>query len=286
MSKLLFDSNPLVIIPELAVAIGLNESIILQQLHYWLQKSKNYYDGRAWVYNSIPEWCEQFPFLAQRTIERAMASLKSKELVITGNYNKMKADRTLWYSIDYERLEAIEEHKKSALKSHEQTFRQNGGMVASNWRDDNDKMGSPIPEITTEITTEIKNQSVSPENEKKKTDGQTEFQMNESHIKNQIGYDSLIQVHSPQFIDEIVLNILDMYFSKNIKIKGDIKPQIIVKSVLAKLNHWHIQYVIERYNEVVSPIKNKKEYIQTMIYNSVLEMDAHNLNGVRSWKEV
>lgn len=44
MSKLLLDSNPLVIIPELAVAVGLNESIILQQLHYWRVKESQLQD--------------------------------------------------------------------------------------------------------------------------------------------------------------------------------------------------------------------------------------------------
>lgn len=40
MSKLLLDDEPLVILPKLAAAIGLNEAIILQQLHYWLEKVK------------------------------------------------------------------------------------------------------------------------------------------------------------------------------------------------------------------------------------------------------
>lgn len=36
MSKLLIDDYPIQVLPKLAKVIGLNEAIILQQLHYWL----------------------------------------------------------------------------------------------------------------------------------------------------------------------------------------------------------------------------------------------------------
>ena len=132
-------------------------------------------------------------------------------------------------------------------------------------------------------TNKLNNQSVSPIEKQK--DGQTEISIDESYIKNQIGYSALVQCHNQPFVDELVLNILDMHFSKSVKIKGDIKPQCIIKSVLAKLTHWHVVYVIERYSEITTKIKNKKEYLQTMIYNSVLEMDAHALNEVRQCNE-
>ena len=48
--NLILDERPLVVIPSLACAIGLNESMILQQLHYWLQRSKNNKENRKWVY--------------------------------------------------------------------------------------------------------------------------------------------------------------------------------------------------------------------------------------------
>lgn len=153
MSKLLLQSYPLVIIPELAVKIGLNESIIIQQLHYWLNKSNHEYDQVKWIYNSIREWHEQFPFLSQRTIERAMAELKKKGLIITANYNKMKADRTLWYSIDYEKLDKLTDRLTAKPN------RQNDEMATSNCQDHNDKMGEAIPENTTENTTENTSQS-------------------------------------------------------------------------------------------------------------------------------
>jgi hypothetical protein len=66
-SHLLLNEYPLIVLPELAVKIGLNESIVLQQIHYWLiqheKQEIDFHDGRYWVYNSYPEWNKQFPFL-------------------------------------------------------------------------------------------------------------------------------------------------------------------------------------------------------------------------------
>ncbi|WP_306465184.1 hypothetical protein [Thermaerobacillus caldiproteolyticus] len=41
----LLNEGTLVILPSLAANVGLNESIILQQLHYWLERSTQVYEG-------------------------------------------------------------------------------------------------------------------------------------------------------------------------------------------------------------------------------------------------
>ena len=38
MSKLLINEHPLQVLPSLATKIGLNEAIVLQQIHYWKKK--------------------------------------------------------------------------------------------------------------------------------------------------------------------------------------------------------------------------------------------------------
>lgn len=112
---LLIDDYPLVVLPKLAATIGLNEAIILQQVHYWLRKSRHEYDGRTWIYNTLEDWQEQFPFWSMSTIRRTLKSLREEfpgdkqrparaALLLTGNYNKFPADRTIWYTIDYDAL--------------------------------------------------------------------------------------------------------------------------------------------------------------------------------------
>jgi len=44
--NLILNDRPLIIIPALAMTIGQNESVILQQLHYWITRSKNTREDR------------------------------------------------------------------------------------------------------------------------------------------------------------------------------------------------------------------------------------------------
>lgn len=107
MSKLLINEQPLVVLPSLAEKIGLNEAIMLQQIHFWLTRKPHEKDGRQWIFNTYAEWATQFPFWSESTIKRTIRSLEKKGLIITGNYNKVKIDKTKWYTIDYEKLERM-----------------------------------------------------------------------------------------------------------------------------------------------------------------------------------
>ena len=56
-SKLLFNEEPITINRLAAKVLGLNEAIVVQQVHYWLEinrKAKiNLYDNRTWTYNKF-----------------------------------------------------------------------------------------------------------------------------------------------------------------------------------------------------------------------------------------
>ncbi|MEJ9210095.1 DnaD domain protein [Bacillus smithii] len=143
MSRLLLDEKPLIILPSLAEKVGLNEAIILQQLHYWLQQSTNIRDGYKWVYNTYDDWKEQFPFWSKSTIRRTITRLENSGLIIVGNYNKLKIDNTKWYRINYEALEDMS--RPSA---------QNEQTECSKWADGVLNLNTPLPETTTETTTE------------------------------------------------------------------------------------------------------------------------------------
>lgn len=100
---------PLLVLPSLAKAIGLNEAIILQQIHYWVtinaEKNINLNEGFFWTYNSVRRWKEQFPFLSEITIKRKIKKLEEMGILISDRFNEMSRDRTKWYRIDYEALE-------------------------------------------------------------------------------------------------------------------------------------------------------------------------------------
>jgi len=171
--SLLIAEQPLQLQPKLAVKVGLNEAILVQQIHYWLQRSKHTHDGQKWIYNTHESWLEQFPFWSKATLKRVITSLKSQGLINTGNYNRMKMDRTVWYTINYSHpvcsgiSESQPEPTKDTERQADQPLGQSEPMLGSDCTDVDTSlnlshklnMTSAIPEnteTTTEITTDIK----------------------------------------------------------------------------------------------------------------------------------
>lgn len=103
-AQLLLDEPPLVVLPSLAVKYGLEEAVFLQQLHYWLQRSDNIVEGKYWVFNSVPKWREQMPFMSETKLKRIIKRLENMGLIETRQMNKSSMDHTKWYTINYEKL--------------------------------------------------------------------------------------------------------------------------------------------------------------------------------------
>src|SRR5699024_5856084 len=83
MSNLLINEPPLQVLPSLAKAIGLNEAIMLQQVHYWLHHAKVKHDGRMWIYKTLDQWHEQdFSFWSLDTIKRTISNLRKMKLLL------------------------------------------------------------------------------------------------------------------------------------------------------------------------------------------------------------
>lgn len=158
MSKLLINESPLLVLPSLAIAVGLNEAITLQQIHYWLDPriNKNFKEGLYWVYNSYEEWHKQFPFWSLRTIRRNIQSLEEKNLLITKNFSSHSFDKTKWYSINYKALETYTPTESSSGQFGLIDKSNKNSSISSNWTIDEDITDSSYKETktTSEITTE------------------------------------------------------------------------------------------------------------------------------------
>ena len=169
--SLLFAERPLVINTQLAMKIGLNEAIVLQQLHYWLRDTNSGMecDGVRWIYNTTEQWLEQFPFWSESTLKRAFASLKTLGLLRCEKLNKSKRDMTNFYTINYGselldggKLSESIGSKCAAPSGQNDTMEEvkmkrsigskRPNVIGSKWPDD-------LTENTTEITTENKTSS-------------------------------------------------------------------------------------------------------------------------------
>lgn len=212
LSKLLFNSQPLVIDRELAKIIGLNESIVLQQIHYWLEinkaKKHNFFDERYWTYNTIKDWHENdFYFWSEKTVSRTFTALESLGLLMVGDYNKERRDRTKWYSIDYEKLEQLEEeylHKDKMTKCNKTLDKE----IAKGQNDQmhKDNLGTALPKT---YYTEI---SFSKDNAPNKETIKKSNPSNPSIVKNkkQKRIDKTDMIEFPD-IDTLTVYYADLY---------------------------------------------------------------------------
>ena len=117
MSKLLINESPLQVQPSLAKAIGLNEAVFLQQLHYWLGVSKFVLDEKKWVYNTYDEWLDQFKYMSLSTLKRTIKSLKDQGLLCVEQFDNKRSNQVNYYAINYEVLNKIGEENSQAIDS-------------------------------------------------------------------------------------------------------------------------------------------------------------------------
>lgn len=180
---LLGPNNVAMFNPELAQLIGLNEAIILNQIKYWIEiykkqegsdpeNSRHYINGRWWVYNTIANWHEQLPYICEKTITRALKKLEDMQLIISGNHNKSSYDKTKWYTINLDALDAMYEKSQSNIDSdksaktncpkEENSCDTKSFSNRTNCPNENetncpipsDTMSKPIPKTTSKTSTE------------------------------------------------------------------------------------------------------------------------------------
>ncbi|MGL4742300.1 MAG: DnaD domain protein [Sarcina sp.] len=285
IEELLYNEKPITINKKLATALGLKEAVIFQQIHYWLDTNKrnkiNFKEGRYWTFNSLKDWQENdFEFLSLRTLERTFKGLEEDGLLITATFNKMAGDKTKWYSIDYHKLLEVAEQRLNkkkvisekrsdagkagakAKQNNKQELDKNipilpnwqdgesicqiGGMLQPNWQNGTAKLAEPIPETTTETTTEItisnsKGKPAVLENRENSFINLFESRICNLKATTRIKFLDAIKNLDDEFLKAVIdycvtkkaksysyfEKVLEQYLSKNIKTKEDLHDAII-----------------------------------------------------------
>ncbi|MCT4586077.1 MAG: hypothetical protein N4A54_14215 [Peptostreptococcaceae bacterium] len=97
----------------IAKEYGIEEAILIENIAFWIKRNlankKNIHDGQCWVFNSVSAFSEIFPYIKTSKINRVLRGLVKKGVLISGNYNKVKYDRTKWYSISDKKIKKIYE---------------------------------------------------------------------------------------------------------------------------------------------------------------------------------
>lgn len=134
---------------DVATEYGIGEAIFLENMVFWIRKNAannvNFNDGKFWTYNSQEALARLFPYWTRRQVQRIISNLESQELIIKGNYNKLKYDRTTWYSLT-----------KKAETLYNITIAPKGSIENTKRCNRIDQNVQPIPDINTDIKSDTK----------------------------------------------------------------------------------------------------------------------------------
>ena len=105
--------NTIIFDSRIAEKYSIEEAIVIANLYGWIKHNatngKNYHEGRYWTYNSLAAFAKYFPFWSESKVKRVLIDLagktdskdtspKHEPIIVKGNFNTSKFDRTVWYS--------------------------------------------------------------------------------------------------------------------------------------------------------------------------------------------
>src|SRR5690606_8917011 len=106
--ELLVDGRQLFLSQDLAIRIGIEEALFIQQLYYRLETQGVEKEGHIWYRQTYQGWAKQCPQWNIRKIKRLVMKLERYQIIISSNkFNSFKTDRSKWYRIDYRKIDQI-----------------------------------------------------------------------------------------------------------------------------------------------------------------------------------
>lgn len=90
---------------QLWIDFGLDTAVFLDYIAHWLKLNagnklpRNYNEGRYWTYNTLEALHINFPGWSKDKIRGIVRKCIKNGLLIIGNFNKTKYDRTNWYTL-------------------------------------------------------------------------------------------------------------------------------------------------------------------------------------------
>ncbi|NLX61346.1 MAG: hypothetical protein GXZ06_02315 [Tissierellia bacterium] len=291
----LLNSQPLVVDKGLAVILGLNEALVLQQIHYWLEINKknkrNFHEGRYWTYNTLKDWQKEFPFWSLSTIKRILKKLREKKLIEVDNFNIYQMDRTLWYTINYEEVDKLyaDEEGRVWEEKNMDGGAQNSQAISSKEASpkvqaepmERLKKASAIPENTTKISTEISissiNQSQKMEDGQRKNNLSLKFKEKYERIIDKCELYALDEKYRQAVAHAIRLLVLDVERKGYIKLADSHIPASVVERDMERLNFFVVEHAVNRFKEAsrIQRISNPLGYLKVLIYNAIHELEIY-----------
>ncbi|OBW57019.1 hypothetical protein A9986_09735 [Solibacillus silvestris] len=134
--KLLVDGRQLFLSQDLAIRIGVEEALFIQQLYYRIETRGVEKEGHIWYRQTYQGWAKQCPQWNIRKIKRLVMKLERYQIIISSNkFNSFKTDRSKWYRIDYEKIDQI---VQSEVYKQEELFTEQENLSGKNTKSNTD----------------------------------------------------------------------------------------------------------------------------------------------------
>lgn len=93
---------------------GIEEAILLHHFYFWIIKNaangKHFHEGLYWTYNSKKAYADFFTYMNETKIFRVIKHLEDEGIIIKGNFNEDKWNKTNWYALTVKGLKIMENH--------------------------------------------------------------------------------------------------------------------------------------------------------------------------------
>lgn len=185
-------------------------AILVHHFQFWIKanamEGRNFHDGRTWMFQSYKNLSIQFPYLSIQQIERLIIKLVKMKIIIKGNYNKTKYDRTLWYAFVDEakftifRQEKAKEQNSTNVSEPQNNISSKNVNILPKSRDATPQIEGPIPDHNKDHNKERKVYQRNPElaGSLPRADFQKRYKREENVETTEEEHKKLVQAHGEE----------------------------------------------------------------------------------------
>ncbi len=112
---------------EHAILYGVDCAIIIHHLQFWIEQNmalkRNFIEGRTWMYQTQREMAACYPYWNRDKIQDILQKLVDYDVIIKGNFNRTKFDKTTWYAFKNEEMFTVNRNRTTVIsKSDDQSI--------------------------------------------------------------------------------------------------------------------------------------------------------------------
>lgn len=134
---------------EHAELYGIECAILISHFQFWIDQNRvlgrNFHDGRTWTYQTQKEIAAVYTYWNRDKVQDILKKLVEFGVIIKGNYNKLKLDKTQWYAFNNEKMF---------------TNVQNGTQQKSKPHNDVCETAQPIPDTNTNTKNKLREKTL------------------------------------------------------------------------------------------------------------------------------